>query len=57
MTIKPSDITYHGKPAPSGYSVFTCYGLGLGRFLTDLRGLAAVNAARSHFRAEAKKRA
>lgn len=57
MKIKPSDVTFHGTPKPHQMSVFTCYGLGLGRFLTDLRGLPAVNAARAYFRAEAKKRA
>ena len=55
MKIKPSDIVFHGKPLPHQMSVFTCYGLGLGRFVTDLRGLAAVNAARSYFREQAKK--
>jgi hypothetical protein len=56
MTIKSSDIVFHGTPLPHQMSVFTCYSRGLGRFTTDLRGLAAYNAARAYFTAALNKK-
>jgi hypothetical protein len=50
MKLSPSDIVFHGTPLPHQMSVFTCYSRGLGRFVTDLRGLAAYNAARAYFK-------
>ncbi len=54
MTVKPSDITFHGRNA-SGYSIFTCYGLGLGQYVTDARGREAKRAALDYFNEQAKK--
>ncbi len=52
--VKQSDITFHGRNA-SGYSIFTCYGLGLGQYVTDARGREAKRAALDYFNEQAKK--
>ena len=54
MTVKRSDITYHGRNA-NGYAVFTCYGLGLGQYsIGGCRNLAdAKRAALDYFNRKA----
>jgi len=55
-TVKHSDITLHGVNS-YGFTVFTCYGLGLGMFSTDARGRDAKRAAFAHFNTQARKTA